>query len=171
MVGPLLKDTPDAVVHRIQICRIGWPYLWRDKLLASLSAAWWQCMVNGMISVTSSLRHQVYCTQRSKFTGIWLVFICKLCTKNHKKSVHICKSYCEKISGTFLCGHSVHGKASVLGTKIITLYDTTWGRPAAILTLDKCLSPGRLRLTTTRRLSSYMSSRALATTTSSSLYL
>jgi len=37
---PLLKDTPDAVVHPIQIWRIGWPHLWRDKLLASLSAAW-----------------------------------------------------------------------------------------------------------------------------------
>ena len=39
-VDPLLKDTPDAVVHRIQIWQIGWPNLWRDKLLASLSAAW-----------------------------------------------------------------------------------------------------------------------------------
>jgi len=36
-VDPLLKHTPDAVVHRIQIWRIGWPHLWRDKLLASLS--------------------------------------------------------------------------------------------------------------------------------------
>ena len=43
---PLLKDTPDAVVHPIQIWRIGWPRLWRDKLLASLSAAWWQCHVH-----------------------------------------------------------------------------------------------------------------------------
>jgi len=39
-VDPLLKDIPDAIVHQIQICRIGWPHLWRDKLLASLSAAW-----------------------------------------------------------------------------------------------------------------------------------
>ena len=31
-VNPLLKDTPDAVVHPIQIWRIGWPHLWRDKL-------------------------------------------------------------------------------------------------------------------------------------------
>ena len=31
-VHPLLKDTPDAVVHRIQIWRIGWPHLWRDKI-------------------------------------------------------------------------------------------------------------------------------------------
>ena len=38
-VDPLLKDTPDAVVHRIQIWRIEWPHLWRDKLLASLFAA------------------------------------------------------------------------------------------------------------------------------------
>ena len=36
-VDPLLTDTPDAVVHLIQIWRIGWPHLWRDKLLASLS--------------------------------------------------------------------------------------------------------------------------------------
>ena len=28
---PLLKHTPDAVVHRIQIWRIRWPHLWRDK--------------------------------------------------------------------------------------------------------------------------------------------
>jgi len=27
MVSPLLKDTPDAVVHRIQIRRTGWPHL------------------------------------------------------------------------------------------------------------------------------------------------
>jgi len=40
MVDPLLKDTPDVVIHRIQIWRIGWPHLRRDKLLASLSAAW-----------------------------------------------------------------------------------------------------------------------------------
>jgi len=31
-VDPLLKDTPDAVVHRIQIWRIRWPHLWRDEL-------------------------------------------------------------------------------------------------------------------------------------------
>ena len=41
-------------------------------------------------------------------------------------------------------------------------------RVAAILIFDKCLYlRGRLRLTTARRLSAYMSSRALATTTSS----
>ena len=39
-VDPLLKQTPDAVVHRIQIWRIRWPHLWRDKLWRlSLSAA------------------------------------------------------------------------------------------------------------------------------------
>ena len=31
-VDTLLKHTPDAVVHRIQIWRIRWPHLWRDKL-------------------------------------------------------------------------------------------------------------------------------------------
>ena len=31
-VDPLLKHTPDAVVHRIQIWRIRWPDFWRDKL-------------------------------------------------------------------------------------------------------------------------------------------
>ena len=31
-VNPLLKHTPDAVVHRIQTWRIRWPHLWRDKL-------------------------------------------------------------------------------------------------------------------------------------------
>ena len=48
-VDPLLKDTPDAAVHPIQIWQIGWPHLWRDKLLASLSlsAAWWQCYMHG----------------------------------------------------------------------------------------------------------------------------
>ena len=58
-VDPLLKDTPDAVVHRIQIWRIGWSHLWRDKLW-SLSLQHGDsvtCTVNGMISVTSTLRH------------------------------------------------------------------------------------------------------------------
>ena len=31
-VDPLLKHTPDAVVHRIQIWRIRWSHLWRAKL-------------------------------------------------------------------------------------------------------------------------------------------
>jgi len=31
-VNPLLKHTPDVVVHRIQIWQIRWPHLWRDKL-------------------------------------------------------------------------------------------------------------------------------------------
>jgi len=42
------------------------------------------------------------------------------------------------------------------GYKITTLYDWYNFRAAAILTFDKCLSPGRLRLTTARRLSAYM---------------
>ena len=32
VVDPLLKHTSNAVVHRIQIWRIRWPHLWRDKL-------------------------------------------------------------------------------------------------------------------------------------------
>jgi len=39
LVDHLLKHSPDAVVHRIQILRIRWPHLWRDKLWR-LSAAW-----------------------------------------------------------------------------------------------------------------------------------
>ena len=31
-VDPLLKDTPHAVVHRIQIWIILWPHLWMDKI-------------------------------------------------------------------------------------------------------------------------------------------
>ena len=38
-VDPLLRHTPDAVVHLIQIWRIRWPNLWRAKLW-HLSAAW-----------------------------------------------------------------------------------------------------------------------------------
>jgi len=44
-------------------------------------------------------------------------------------------------------------------------------RPAAILIFDNVYLRGRLRLTTTRQLSAYTSSRALATTTTSSLNL
>jgi len=37
-VDPVVNDTPDAIVHWIQIWRIGWPrlHLWRVKLLVSL---------------------------------------------------------------------------------------------------------------------------------------
>jgi len=73
-VDPLLKDTPDAVVHSIQICRIGWPDLWWDKIwhLSLQHGDSVTCTVNGMISVTSTLRRQVmdvHGTQRSKFTS------------------------------------------------------------------------------------------------------
>jgi len=44
-VDPLLKHTPDAVVHRIQIWRIRWPHLWRAKLWR-LFPAWYQCHVD-----------------------------------------------------------------------------------------------------------------------------
>ena len=47
-VDPLLKHTPDAVLHRIQIWRIRWAHLWRDKLWR-LSAAWWQCHVHDVL--------------------------------------------------------------------------------------------------------------------------
>ena len=39
-VDPLLKHTPDAVVHRIQIWQIRWPHLWRAKL-------WRLCLQHG----------------------------------------------------------------------------------------------------------------------------
>jgi len=62
-VDPLLNDTPDAVVHRIQIWRIGWPghisggkNFWRLSLQHGNSVT---CMVNGMILVPSTLHHQV----------------------------------------------------------------------------------------------------------------
>jgi len=58
-VDSLLKDTPDAVVHRIQIWRIGWPLLLRDKIWHLSLPHGVTCTVNGMISVTSTLRHQV----------------------------------------------------------------------------------------------------------------
>jgi len=90
LLHPLLKDTPHAVVHRIQIWIILWPHLWRDKLLASLSLQHGDsvsCTVNGVISVTSALCHQVrdvHGTQRSKFISmINLHNYAKVCTKNH----------------------------------------------------------------------------------------
>ena len=41
--------------------------------------------------------------------AVWLVFVCKLVYQKHNKSVHICKSYCEKNQWhLFLCGHGVY---------------------------------------------------------------
>jgi len=40
--------------------------------------------------------------------AVWLVFVCKLVYQKHNKSVHICKSYCEKISGTFFYVDTVY---------------------------------------------------------------
>jgi len=44
MVDPVLKDTPDAVVHRIQIRWSGQPHLW-GWTVAFFSAATWQCNI------------------------------------------------------------------------------------------------------------------------------
>ena len=81
-VDPLLKDTPDAVVHWIQIWRIGWPRVWKDKLLASLCS-----MVTGHVhgewndfsdvNITSPGKG---CTWRTVVVNlpVCLVFICKV---------------------------------------------------------------------------------------------
>ena len=57
-VDPLLKNTPDAVVHRIiriQIWRlIGWPHLWRDKL-------WRLCLQHGDSVTCTICRCQSCC--------------------------------------------------------------------------------------------------------------
>jgi len=88
-VDHLLKDTPDSVVYRIQIWRIGWPHLWTEVInswrlsLSLLHGDSVTCTVNGMISVTSVtsvLCHQirdVHGTQRSKFTSM-ITIHCKV---------------------------------------------------------------------------------------------
>ena len=73
---PLLKDTPDAVVHWIQIWQIGWPGHISGGINSGVSLQHGDsvtCTVNGMISVTSSLRHRVrdvHGTQCSKFINM-----------------------------------------------------------------------------------------------------
>ena len=59
-VDPHLNDTPDAVIHRNQIWRTGWPHLWRDKIWLSLQHGdSVTCTVKCMISVMSTLCHHV----------------------------------------------------------------------------------------------------------------
>ena len=41
-------------------------------------------------------------------TPMTLAFSCEVMHEKLRKSVNICKSYGENISGTFLCGHGVH---------------------------------------------------------------
>jgi len=48
-VDPLLKHTPDTVVHRIQIWRIRWPHLWRDKLWRLSLCSMVQCHVHDVL--------------------------------------------------------------------------------------------------------------------------
>ena len=65
------------------------------------------CTVNGMISVTSILRHQVrdvHGTQRSKFTSMISIHL-QSCVPKILKIRAYYKSYCEKIS---VCGHGVY---------------------------------------------------------------
>jgi len=65
-----------------------------------------------MISMTSTLRHQVrdvHGTQRIKFTSMISIHLQSCVPKIIKKIRAFCKSYCEKINGTFLCGHGVGG--------------------------------------------------------------
>jgi len=47
VVDHLLKHTPDAVVHQIQIWWITWPHLWRDKL--------WRLSLQHGLSVTCTM--------------------------------------------------------------------------------------------------------------------
>ena len=88
-IDPLLRDTPDAVVHRIQILEIGWPHLWKDKIwhLSLQHGDSVTCTMNCMISVTSSLRHRVrdvHGTQRSKFASMISIHLQSCVPKNIK---------------------------------------------------------------------------------------
>jgi len=72
-VDPLLKYTPDAVSKSGELC--GHISVWRDKIwhLSLQHGDSVTCTVNGMISVTSILRHQVrdvHDMQCSKFTSM-----------------------------------------------------------------------------------------------------
>jgi len=83
-----------------KIWRIGWPHLWRAKLwrLYLQHGDSVTCTVNGMISVTSTLRHQVrdvHGTQRSKFTSMISIHL-QSCVPEIIKISAFCKSYCEK---------------------------------------------------------------------------
>ena len=73
-VDPLLKDTSDAVVNRIQIWRIGWPHLWRDKLwrlsLQHDDGAWWTAWFQWCQYYVTHQVRDVHGTQHSKFTRI-----------------------------------------------------------------------------------------------------
>jgi len=72
------------------------------------------CTVNGIISVTSTLRHQVrdvHGTQRSKFTSMISIHLQSCVPKIIKNPCIFVKVIVKKISGTFLCGHCVLRRA------------------------------------------------------------
>jgi len=93
--------------------RIWWPHLWRDKLCASLSLQHGDsvtCTVNGMISVTSTLRHQVrdvHGTQRSKFTSMISIHLQSCVPKIIKIRIYLWKLLWKKSVAPFLSGHGV----------------------------------------------------------------
>ena len=49
------------------------------------------------VNITSCM----YVTGNLVNTSVWLEFTCKVAHQKSRESVHICKSYCEKMSGTF----------------------------------------------------------------------
>ena len=109
-VDPLLKDTPDAVVHRIQIWRIGWPISRGINYGVFLSAAWWQCHVHGErhdfsdVNITSPGKGcRLHGTQRSKFTSMVSINLQSCVPKIKKNPCIFVKVIVKKIglSGTF----------------------------------------------------------------------
>ena len=79
--------------------------------LVFLSVPMWQCHMHGAISLTSTLRHQVrdaYVTPDTVHSPLWLVFTYKVAHQKSWRSVHTCKSYCDKSKWhSFLFGHCV----------------------------------------------------------------
>ena len=106
MVDPLFKDTPDDVVHRIQIRRIGWPISGRLNSGVSLCnnvpvsrapcdfhigiKAWFYWRQRYVT------RKRMYVTRNVVNLPIWLVLSCKVAYQKWWRSMHICKSYYEK---------------------------------------------------------------------------
>ena len=90
--------TDDFLVYFVRYIAIAFPKFDQYKHVQSANIAW---------NVSETFTR--YSSNRMKeiVTSSTLAFSCKAVHKKIWKSVYICKSYSDKVSGTFLCGESV----------------------------------------------------------------
>ena len=104
--------TDDFLVYFVHFVDVDFLKFDRYKRVQSDNIAWNALLLCLRLSRSTVATKQIF--DRKFLHQILWHSLAKMCTKNCKKSIYVCKSYSGKISATFLRGHGVLMNGDIL---------------------------------------------------------